>query len=109
MKKIEEFWRRLGFNPHYSNYTHFWAGVAVGVTFFPITFLFFYIENPDRLLWSVSISMAAVMLIASLKEWSDHSMRHTIKWKRWDWLDWIYTVLGTVAVILATLLLNWIL
>lgn len=97
MNALNRFWTELGFKPHKSNNTHFWAGVAIGVTFFPICLFHFFV---DRIVSSIIITMLAVIIIASVKEWNDWSQRKKLIWKTWDWLDWIYTVAGTVAVII---------
>ena len=94
MSAIDRFWISLGFTPHKSNSTHFWAGIPIGLLFFLLSYFHFELG-----FWlSTAITFGAGSIIASLKEWSDHSMRKDVAWKRWDWLDWIYTVAGSLSI-----------
>lgn len=84
---------------HPSVWLHFGAGVLISLLFFLMSYHHFLLG------WDVSaaISLIAGAFMASLKEWRDWSMRDEVAWKKWDWIDWWFTVAGSVALPIAYL------
>lgn len=79
---------------HPSVWLHFGAGVAIGLLFFLMPYYHFKLGYAS----SFVITATASVVIASIKEWSDDSMKDELSWKKWDWIDWLFTVGGSLAV-----------
>lgn len=79
---------------HPSVWIHFGAGVAIGLLFFLMPYYHFKLG----FVLSLAITLVASILMASLKEWSDESMKDEVAWKKWDWMDWIFTVAGSLTI-----------
>lgn len=76
-----------------STWKHFIAGILIGMLFFLMAYYHFKLG----FLISTLITIGASTIIGSLKEWLDYSNRDRMKWKKWDWIDLLFTVLGSLA------------
>lgn len=90
---------------HPSVWLHFGAGILISLVFF----LFPYYELELLYRTSFIISLLAGIIFASLKEWRDWSFRNEIAWKKWDWIDWWFTVGGSIVLPILIGLINWML
>lgn len=79
---------------HPSVWLHFGAGIAIGLLFFLMPYYHFELGYAV----SFAITLAASVIIASWKEWGDWKQRHVLTWKKWDWVDWLFTVCGSLTV-----------
>lgn len=79
---------------HPSVWLHFGAGILISVLFF----LMPYYEFKLGWLLSTLISLVAGVFFASWKEYEDWKLRKELVWKKWDWIDWIFTVKGSLVI-----------
>lgn len=78
----------MGFNPHPSNYTHFWAGFLLA----SMPTLFFYYEIRLSFILSSLIGVFVSLIFGYAKEYFDKKDTGVF-----DTLDLIYTVIGGIA------------
>lgn len=77
---------------------HFFAGLliasAVGMPA--------YLENVDLFagVWSALVS---TIIVAATKEWCDHNTDGN----KWDWMDFVFTILGALFVVLNMLAFHY--